>query len=102
MIRQIQWKLVDNLKRKLFIKYELKYLLLRSLFVSLDKSYIIRTYWQYKLVLLPKFGLIIKHNNRCLTSGRNKNILMKTKSSRFFFRLNINFGNNPSLRKLTW
>ena len=102
MIRQNQWKLIDNLKRKLYIKYELKRIILKSFILIKNNSLIYKTYWQYKISILPKLGLYTQHNKKCLKSGRNYSIYKFFKLSRFFLRTSLIKGLFPGVKRLNW
>ena len=68
--RHDQWKLLDNFRRKTYIKYELKKRILKSLKVnrSLPLSY--RYYVSFQMSLLPRSSSLVKQRNRCILLGR--------------------------------
>lgn len=71
MIRQQQWKLLDNFRRKTFIKFELKKQILKSILTNTKLPLTYRYYASFQLSLLPKAGSFTKQRNRCVVSGRN-------------------------------
>lgn len=99
MTRQDQWIFLDRYRRKLLVKYELKRRLLKSLKhnqkLTLTQSLLVSLHTS----LLPTASSLTKRNNRCFTSGRNKNVLSKTKSSRFVFRQLSNNASLPGVRR---
>ena len=71
MTRQRQWRLLDNFRRKAFIKTELKRNLLRSITKSQDTPLSHRYVAQFNLVHLPRQASPNKPTNRCVESGRS-------------------------------
>jgi small subunit ribosomal protein S14 len=90
---------MDLLKRRLFVKFELKRNLLRSILLNRHLKPIIRLYVLYKLTFLPTIVSITKQNNRCVVSGRSYNVLSSVRLSRFQLRDLANNGDIPGLRK---
>ena len=60
----------DVLKRKKFLKTELKSIILKSVLQNFQSKEIIRLSAYKKLTFLPKKSYISKQNNMCLLSGR--------------------------------
>ena len=89
MNRQQLWKDLDNFKRVIYIKYELKKLVLLSVEKNKHTLYEVNIYTKYKLLELPNIQLQIKQNNRCVQSGRYFSVTKYLRLSRFFFRYNI-------------
>lgn len=102
MKQELSWRLVDNLKRQLYIKFELKKILLKFIYNSININSLLKIYSKYKLVLLPKFSLIIQQNNRCIQTGRVFNVLKFNRYSRFVFRYNSNFLLIPGIKRKSW
>jgi ribosomal protein S14 len=102
MSRQSQWKLTDNLKRKLFIKTELKRKLLKSLIKNLKipNTYRHIALWNYSK--LQRITSKTTHVNRCVLTGRGWYVLKKTQYSRFILRTEANKGNLPGFRRASW
>lgn len=102
MKQELQWKLADNKKRKLLIKYELKTKIFKSFIKSTDLALILNYFCLFKRTVVKKKKLISQLNNRCLISGRNKNIIQKLKYSRFQLRNEAYKGNIPTIKKRSW
>nr|AEV66666.1 rps14 [Oxytricha trifallax] len=102
MKRESQWKLVDNLKRKLFVKNELKRKLLRSIIknTKLPNSYRYLALWNYSK--LSRISSSTVQQNRCVITGRIWSVLKILKYSRFFLRTEANKGNLPGFRRASW
>ena len=79
------------MRRKLSIKYEFKRRLLKSLIRNSHTPLVYRYNALFKLSLLPRPGAHNKIRNRCVISGRNYNVLKKTRYCRFVFRHNAYF-----------
>lgn len=70
MDRHNLWLSVDKYKRKLFIKKELKRLILKSIKVNKKCSLSRRYLAAYLLSKQPRFSALNFYNNRCTISGR--------------------------------
>lgn len=88
MNRQLGLKLLDNYKRKFFLKkeFKLKYLNFNSnqILNPIEK--------EYAKFLKKNISNVFKKtklNNKCLISGRNYNINTNLKLSRFEFRTHL-------------
>lgn len=101
-MRQKQWNLIDNLKRKIFIKNELKTLLLKNVI----KNNLIKNIYKYYAIFnktkIKKSSSIIKQNNRCIRTGRQWSINKLTRYSRFVFRKESYIGNLPGFKRASW
>jgi len=99
MIREEQWKLLDNHRRKLYVKFELK----RKLFKSIIKNQTLPLSYRYLATFyksnLPRSSSVIKQCNRCVHTGRSYSVLKKTQSSRFYFRFESYKGLLPGVRR---
>ena len=93
---------MDHLKRKLYVSFELKILLLRSIITNNYILPIIRFYALFKLSLLPKFKLITRQKNRCIFLGRSYSILRKFKLSRWELKKKASFGLISNVIKGSW
>lgn len=102
MYRQDQWKTLDNLRRKFFIKYELRSRLLNSIKVNSRVPLAQRHYAQFQQNIIPRKAYITKPRNRCVVSGRQYNTISKTKHSRFVLRFTSYKGVLPGLRRASW
>lgn len=85
MGRKLAWKLLDNYKRKFFIKNEFK-----RLFMGINRNKFLNEleieYIKFKKSRLNVIGSRTRLNNRCVVSGRNYNVLNKFGYSRFILR----------------
>lgn len=70
MNRQEQLKLLDNLRRKTFIKYEIKKKILRSIIKNTSLQNIYRYYAYFNFIKICRYSLITKQKNRCTVTGR--------------------------------
>lgn len=102
MSRSKQWILLDNFKRKLFIKQELKKILLKSLLKNAQLPLIYRYYAFFIKVKATRWTSISQQKNRCVKTGRSWGILKFTKYSRFVLRTETYRGNLPGFRKSSW
>ena len=92
------WKLMDNLKRKNFIKYELKKKLIGfKKSKKINKIYL--EYINFKESSISSKYSFTKINNRCIISGRNYNVYNKFQYSRFKLRKEGYLGNIASMQK---
>ena len=102
MIRELRWKTIDNYKRKLFLKIELKRLILNSI---IKNSYLPRTYRYsalYNKTRLSRINSAIQHKNKCVITGRVWSVIKKTKYSRFAFRTESYNGHLPGFKRASW
>lgn len=102
MIRQNQWKLLDNFRRKLHVKYEIKNKLLRSIKHNRKLPISYRYYASLQSCVLPRSSSLVKQSNRCVVSGRQWNVLRKTQQSRFVTRFQSYDGILPGFRRDSW
>lgn len=99
MIKKNQLLILENYKRKMFLKYELKQLILKVLYknkIFLNKNYLLILFYKS---ITKKNKLKIKLSYRCIISGRNFNIMKKTALSRFIFRRYLKLGFLPGYQK---
>lgn len=102
MNRSNQWKFIDNFKRKIFIKKEIKYFILKSLCKN-NYCFLIYKYLFFFLkIKINSYCFKIKHNKRCLKTGRIKGIVGFIQNSRFIFRTNSYNGNLPGFKRSSW
>jgi small subunit ribosomal protein S14 len=102
MTRHDQWKLLDNFRRKSFVKTELRRMMLRSITQSKTTPLSQRYVAQFGLSHLPRQASRNKIQNRCVVSGRNWNVMRKTQYSRFVFRQKAYFSFLPAVRRASW
>jgi len=74
------------LKKKKFLKKEMKLIILKSLIQNKNLQPIIRSNARYKMSRLKYIYRISKQNNICLYSGKIKSIFNKFKMSRHFIK----------------
>ena len=99
MVRHKKWILLDNFKRKMFLKYFVKRLILKSVrnATTISNS---RRYLAYmQLVRTPKFSAANFSNIRCIKTGRVWGVNKKTKLSRFEFRSTVYQSKLPGFRR---
>jgi ribosomal protein S14 len=72
----------DKVKRKKFLKTELKSIILKSIFQNFQSNEIIRLSAFKKITFLKKKSFISKQNNVCLLSGRFGGVYKWTDVSR--------------------
>ena len=97
-----QWKIMDLIKRKIYIKTELKKILLKSILKNnkAPNSHKYVALWNYSKI--QKNNSKTLHQNRCVISGRPWYVLKNTQYSRFVIRRESNFGNLPGFRRASW
>jgi len=101
ILRQRQWKLLDNFRRQFFLKTELKKKLLKSFIKTKYISYKYKVFLKLQLVKLKRNTSFTTHKNRCSVTGRVHNVLNKVQYSRFTFRKSANFGDLPGVSRLS-
>ena len=85
----------------MFLKFELKKLILKSITKNEMIPYAIRYNALFSKTQLIRFSTVGAQRNRCVVTGRVRNILKKTQYSRFVFRVEAYDGNMPACRKAT-
>jgi len=83
----------------MYVKYEIKSKLLRSILRNKNIPQAYRYFALFQKSLLPKSSSVVKQTNRCVQSGRQWNVLRKTKLSRFVFRFRSYEGLLPGVRR---
>jgi len=102
MNREFQWKLLDNYRRKLFLKNEIKNIFFKNIIVNSNLPLTYRYYAMFKRIKTIRFHSSTRVQNRCVITGRIWSINKFTKFSRFYFRTNTNYGNIPGFRRASW
>jgi small subunit ribosomal protein S14 len=102
MIRENRWKYLDNFKRKLFIKNELKRILLKSIFKNTRLPLSYRYFALYNKSKLSRLSSISQQKNRCVETGRIWTTVKNVNYSRFYFRTESNNGNLPGFKRASW
>jgi ribosomal protein S14 len=93
---------MDNYKRKIYLRNELKRLLLRSIKRNTCSDHLKRYHAAYQLSHLPRFSARSIAVNRCVVSGRAFGVRNDTQYSRFVFRREVSHSNIPGCRRASW
>lgn len=93
---------MDRLKRKSFLKYELKKQLLTAVKKSKTVPYLRRYRGAFYLSNIPTSMSKVVVNNRCVSTGRNLGVNGKTGYSRFVLRDESYKSNLPGFRRASW
>ena len=91
--------MLDLFRRKVYIKFELRKVLLKSNINLKSQPLILKYNTYFRLTNLPRAASLNKLQNRCITSGRNKNVLRRVSASRFVFRHKAHFTYFPGCRR---
>jgi ribosomal protein S14 len=102
MSRSAQWLFLDILKRKLFLKHEIKRFLLKSLKKNSTLPLIYRYFVFYQKNKLPRWAALPQIVNRCVKTGRSFSVQKKTRISRFLFRRESYCGHLPGFKRASW
>lgn len=102
MNRGRQWIMLDNFRRKLFLKKELKQKLLKSLVKNSSLPVAYRYIAAYNRVKINRWSFIVQQRNRCAVTGRVWSVMRYTKYSRFVFRTESYKGNLPGFSRASW
>lgn len=102
MTRREQWFLIDNFKRKYFLKKEIKYKILKF-FKKNDLLPLLYKYFFFFLkTKFNHFFFPIQYNNRCQATSRIKGIVRFVKISRYVFRKKSYYGELPGFKRSSW
>jgi len=102
MIRENQWKHLDNYKRKLFLKNELKKIILTSILLNQKLPQTYKYFALYNRSKLIRISSVVQQKNRCVLTGRRWSINKFTKYSRFVFRTESYKGHLPGFKRASW
>ena len=91
--------MLDLIRRKAYIKFELKRSVLMSLLKSPTLPFYKRQLVSYRKVSLPRKSSIVQTVNRCHQTGRKYSTLKKYGLSRFALRVKTYEGALPGLRR---
>jgi len=91
--------MVDNYKRQIFIKNEIKKSILKSVILNRNTSMHRRYLANFYLTRFPKISSRCYNVNRCVVSGRSTGINRKTSFSRFIFRTSAYSSLLPGFRR---
>ena len=99
MTRQEQWLYLDNFRRKMFLKACLKKKIAKLLKVNSQITHAQQIFYSLHISMTSRQGTIAKLRNRCVKTGRSRNVLKKISSSRFIFRAFANTSRLPSVKR---
>lgn len=102
MSRVKQWIYLDKVRRKIFIKYEVKKVILNSLIKNNSLPFVYRYYALYNKSKISRYSSVVQQRNRCVLTGRVWNVTKKVQYSRFIFRTQAYAGNIPGCRRASW
>lgn len=102
MIRENRWKMLDNFRRKLFLKNELKKIILKSIIKNTTLPLSYRYFALYNKSKLFRLSSITQQKNKCAKTGRVWSTVRMTNYSRFLFRVESNNGNLPGFKRASW
>lgn len=100
--RQHHWKILDQIRRKNYIKFEVKRKLLQSASGTNSLSVATRYLACYKKSSIPRSSSLTRVVNRCVYTGRKYSTLHKFQMSRFVLRVKAYEGLIPGLRRSSW
>ena len=102
MDRTTAWVRMDAIKRRIFIKNEIK----KQFLTSIKRSKVVPFSRRYQaacyLSRLPRISSVTQIRNRCVISGRVWSVNNKTKYGRFVLRENAYKSNIPGLSRASW
>jgi ribosomal protein S14 len=99
IIREQQWNMLDNHRRKFYVKFEVKHKLCKSIMKNKQLPLSYRYLASLHRSSLPRIASVTKQVNRCVQTGRQYNILKKVQMSRFPFRFQSYNGTLPGVRR---
>ena len=102
MPRDEQWIFMDLLKRKLFLKHELKQIFLKSLIKNSNLPLNYRYFIYFQKLKAPRWSILPQITNRCIKTGRALSVTRETKYSRFVFRVESYKGHLPGFKRASW
>lgn len=93
---------MDDYKRKLYLKHEIKRRLLKSIKSNKLISFRIRYQTVFFSSKFTKLSSYTYSNKRCVVSGRVWSVTSKTNYSRFIFRSEAYLSNIPGMKRASW
>lgn len=102
MDRRMRWKFLDRMRRKNFLKQEIKKIILSSIIDNTELPRVYRYYALYNYSKISRSNSLIQHKNRCVKSGRVWSVVKSTRYSRFIFRNEVAYGNIPMYKRSSW
>jgi len=101
-MREKHWNLLDYLKRRLYVKYELKKILIKSGVLNQQLQSTYRYLNSYHYRKYARWTILPQQVNRCVITGRQWAVIKKTNLSRFKFRTESYKGNLPGFKRASW
>lgn len=93
----------DKIKRRYYLKNEIKKIILKSIIQNLNLKPKIRALALRKIASLKRCSYISKQNNNiCLKTGRNKGVLKLTNLSRHYMKQISLTGNLQNIKIKSW
>lgn len=102
MKRALQWKMLDHFRRKLFLKHEIKKIILKSIIKNSNLPFTYRYFAFYNRSKLIRSSSVTQQKVRCVKTGRSQSIVKLARYSRFLFRTESYYGNLPGFRRASW
>ena len=102
MDRHELWKNIDNYKRYIFLKNELKHLLFKSVKKNKHLPFTKRYQASYYESSFYKKNSINKIRNRCIRSGRVWSVNKRTRLGRFTLRFESYKSTIPGFQRASW
>ena len=99
MTRQEQWLYLDKFRRKLTLKTQVKKKVSKLLKVNKSLTHSQQLFYSLHTSLVSRQGTLAKVRNRCVRTGRSRNVLKSISSSRFVFRSLANQSSLPTVRR---
>lgn len=93
---------MDHYKRKVFLKNEVKKILLKSIKKNKNVNYTKRHLASFYMSNLTRFTGKNLNVNRCVVSGRSWGVNRKTLTSRFVFRKKAYNSLIPGCKRASW
>jgi len=102
MDRATAWVRMDEIKRRMFLKNEIK----KEFLTAIKRSKVVPFTRRYQaacyLSTLPRLSSVTQVRNRCVLSGRVWSVNKKTRYGRFTLRNNAYNSNIPGLARASW
>jgi len=102
MSRAEQWIALDKLKRKFFLKHEMKKFILKSILKNSKLPLTYRYLSFYIKIQTPRWSNFSQITNRCVKTGRSMSVTKYARYSRFVLRTEIYNGNLPGFKRASW
>lgn len=96
------WRILDNFRRKLFLKDEFKKKILIGIINNRHISFSYRYLAFWNKTKLTRLSSSTKIQNRCVKSGRPWSVKRLTRYSRFIFQIESYKGNLPGFKRASW